>query len=299
VNLNEAAPYAGFANISTGSDPYFYSHFIMNQILGEVDCYVSIPKMKHHYDAGTTQSMKNSVGSVPLEFYQMPGAGGTRSALHQEGGPVGVHLPRSICDLNMARPVNLSVIDGILNAVGGEGPWNPTFTPSEYDFLLAGKDPVATDSIATLIMGLNPETEQLELPSGLFSDNHLWLANQKGLGTNILSEIEVVGDGAGAILGVDDNGGFHGLATDLGIYPNYPNPFTDNTSIKFFLKKGGAARLDILDATGALVAHLFEGHKDAGEHTVTWAAGRIAPGVYICRLAADHLSATRKMIKKR
>ena len=54
VDLNEAAPYAGFVNLTTGDDPFYYSYFIMNQILSEVDIMVSIPKMKHHYDAGTT-----------------------------------------------------------------------------------------------------------------------------------------------------------------------------------------------------------------------------------------------------
>lgn len=298
VNLNEASPYAGFANISTGDDPYYYNYFIMNQILGEVDCYVSIPKMKHHYEAGTTQSMKNSVGAVPLEFYQMPGAWGTRSALHQEGGAVGYHLPRSICDLYMARPVNLAVIDGIRNAVGGEGPWNPTFSPSEYDFLLAGKDPVATDSIATLIMGLDPEDEQLELPTGMYCDNHLWLANQKGMGTNILEEIEVVGDGAGAILGVDEYGDFPGAGSELKILPNFPNPFRDRTSFKYHIARDGTVSLDILDASGRIVSNIFEGYMHKGEHIAGWSPEIILPGLYFCRLSLNGHSVQRKIILK-
>jgi hypothetical protein len=39
-------------------------------------------------------------------------------------------------------------IDSIKNAVGGEGAWNPTFQTAEYNVLIAGKDPVATDSVA-------------------------------------------------------------------------------------------------------------------------------------------------------
>ena len=206
--------------------------------------------------------MKNLVGSVPLQFYQIPGINGYRSAIHEEGGPVSFHLPRSICDINMARPVNLSVIDGIKNAVGGEGPWNPTFAPAEYDFLLAGKDPVATDSIATLIMGLDPEAAQLEVPTGSYCDNHLWLANQKGMGTNILEEIELVGDGAGAILGVGEEGQAQDLTSGLRLYPNYPNPFRDHTSIKYFTAENGNVRLDILDMSGRPVNVLYDGYLD-------------------------------------
>jgi uncharacterized protein (DUF362 family) len=296
VNLNQAAPYPSFANISTGDDPFFYSSFIMNQVLSEIDTFISIPKMKHHYSAGTTQSMKNLVGSVPLQFYQMPGNTGTRSALHQEGGEVGYHLPRSICDLNMARPVHLAIIDGIKNAVGGEGPWNPTFTPSEYDFLLAGKNPVATDSIATLIMGLDPEAEQFELPTGLYCDNHLWLANSRGMGTNILSEIELVGDGAGAILGLDDNGKPINTATNLRIYPNYPNPFKQFTSIRFFIQHAGEVFLSVHDASGKLLRVIYEGHKEKGEHIIGWSAGNLPAGIYYCRLVFEGKTAIREMM---
>ena len=298
VNLNQAAPYAGFANISTGDDPFFYSYFIMNQVLGEVDAFISIPKMKHHYEAGTTQSMKNLVGSVPLQFYQMPGNTGTRSALHQEGGAVSYHLPRSICDLNMARPVHLAVIDGIKNAVGGEGPWNPTFTPSEYDFLLAGKDPVATDSIATLIMGLNPEAEQLELPTGLDCDNHLWLAHQKGMGTNILSEIQVVGDGAGAILGVDDDEESPGFSNGPRIYPNYPNPFRSYTSIKYHIPSDSEVTVEILEPSGKLIVQLEKGWKNSGDHLTGWSARNMPAGTYFCRLSTNGRTVIRKLLVK-
>lgn len=292
ANLNQAAPYAGFTNISTGGNAFFYSSFIMNQVLAEADVLVSIPKMKHHYEAGTTQSMKNLVGSVPLQFYQMPGNTGTRSALHQEGGEVGYHLPRSICDLNMARPVNLVLIDGIKNAVGGEGPWNPTFTPSEYNFLLAGKDPVATDSIATLIMGLNPEAEQLELPTGLNCDNHLWLARQQGLGTNILQEIQVVGDGAGAILGVDD----HGNPTanpEIIIYPNYPNPFRYQTSIRYYIPRDAHVLVEIFEPSGKPIVKLEDAWQSKGEHLASWSAMYMPSGNYFCRIISEGRSVTR------
>lgn len=299
VNLNEAAPYTGFANISTGDDPYFYSYFILNQILGEIDAFISIPKMKQHYDGGVTHSMKNLVGIAPLQFYQMPGITGWRSAIHQEGGPVGYHLPRSVCDLNMARPVHLAVIDGIKNAVGGEGPWNPTFTPSEYDLLIAGKDPVATDSISSLAMGNDPEPEHLPLPAGGECDNHLWLARQKGMGTNLLSEIQLLGDAAGLILGVDEDGAIaddHHMAR---LYPCYPNPFTSGTSIKYSLKHDANIRLSILDPSGRTLIVMKEGHMEKGEHLARFNASGYPAGVYYCRLEAEGRSVSQKMLLNR
>lgn len=298
VNLNQAAPYAGFVNISTGGNPFFYSYFIMNQVLAEADVCISIPKMKHHFEAGTTQSMKNFVGSVPLQFYQLPGNPGIRSAIHQEGGEVSYHLPRSICDLNMARPVQLAVIDGIKNAVGGEGPWNPTFAPAEYDFLLAGKDPVATDSIATLIMGLDPETEELIKPNGLSCDNHLWLAHSKGMGTNILEEIQLVGDGAGAILGADDEGQPAAFTSGPRIYPNFPNPFRSYTSIKYYLPVDSDVTVEVLESSGKSIAELVNGFQARGEHLTAWSARNMPAGIYLCKLTANGQAVILKLLVK-
>ncbi|MFO7613361.1 MAG: DUF362 domain-containing protein, partial [Bacteroidales bacterium] len=275
----------------------FYSSFILNQVLGEIDAFVSIPKMKQHYDAGVTHSMKNLVGIVPLQYYQLPGITGWRSAIHQEGGPVGYHLPRSVCDINMARPVNLAVIDGIKNAEGGEGPWNPTFVPSVYDLLIAGKDPVATDSIASLAMGIDPEPEQLSPPAGGECDNHLWLASQKGMGTNLLSEIELLGDGAGIILGMDDHGEIASADNGIRLYPNYPNPFRSFTNIKYALKEDAVIQLSILDQAGRLVTMLNQGHMEKGEHLARFNASDYPSGIYYCRLEADGNGVTIKLIK--
>lgn len=297
VNLNEAAPYAGFSNISTGDNPFFYSSFILNQVLGEIDTYISIAKMKQHYDGGVTHSMKNQVGIVPLQFYQLPGITGYRSAIHEEGGPVYYHLPRSVCDLNMARPVHLAVIDGIKNATGGEGPWNPTFVPAEYDLLIAGKDPVATDSIASLAMGNDPEAEQLTLPNGGACDNHLWLANQKGMGTNLLEEIELLGDGAGIILGVDEDGEI-AAGNGIRLYPAYPNPFTTSATIKFFLAESAHIQLSLHDQAGRTLDGLVDGFTPKGEHIIRWSPNGIPGGIYYCKLTAGAKSVAMRLVKR-
>jgi hypothetical protein len=98
--------------------------------------------------------------------------------------------------------VHLAVIDGIKNARGGEGVWNPTFRLAEDHVLLAGKEPVAVDSIADYLMGHNPELATIALPPGGQCDNYLDLLHQKGIGTNQMAEIQAVGDGAGLLTSV-------------------------------------------------------------------------------------------------
>jgi uncharacterized protein (DUF362 family) len=295
VNLNYPEPYNNFVHVPTGNDYFFYDHFIFNPILSEVDAFVSIPKMKHHYDAALTHGMKNLVGISPLEHYIMPDQQGWRSKLHFEGGDVGVHLPRAICDLNMARPVSLVVNDGIKNAVGGEGPWNPTFQPAEYGLLLVGKDPVATDSIAAYVMGANPESAEVQRPSGLYADNHLYLARQKGLGTNLMDEIELVGDGAGSISGV------HEYHTDnsIKLYANYPNPFVVSTTIPFYIPHEGMVDMSIINASGRQVKTLIKKVMRPGQHEIKWNAGRLGGGMYYCRLSFEGKTQSRALILQR
>jgi uncharacterized protein (DUF362 family) len=295
INLNEPAPYADFVNVGTGSNYFFYDHVIFNRILDEADAFISIPKMKHHYDAALTHGMKNLVGISPLDHYMMPDQQGWRSKLHFEGGDVGIHLPRAICDLNMARPVHLVVNDGIKNAVGGEGPWNPTFQPAEYGMLLAGKDPVATDSIATYVMGINPESVEVQRPSGLYADNQLYLAKQKGLGTNLMAEIELVGDGAGSIVGINE----YQATNSLKLYPNYPNPFVISTTIPFYLPKEGMVNIAIINSFGREIKILVNKVLPAGQHEINWNAGRMGGGMYYCRINYNGNIQSRTLVLQR
>ena len=206
VDLNKPAPYSDFIQKEVGPTSFNFPSFTVNQILSDVDVYISIPKMKQHYEAGITCSLKNQIGMVPKDYYTIPTNQGNRAALHsQTGGSSKAHLPRSICDLNFARPVNLAVIDGIMNARGGEGEWNPTFETWEDHVLLAGKNPVATDSVCAFLMGIDPSAEKIPLPDPTQGecDSYLYLLNQLGVGTNKMNEIEVVGDGADLILPVE------------------------------------------------------------------------------------------------
>jgi len=296
VNLNTKEPYASFSDKEVGENRFFYSSFKLNQILNDIDVYVSIPKMKHHYEARVTHSLKNQIGIVPIQYYTMPGATSYRSKLHIEGGDIGTHLPRSICDLNLARPVHLAVIDGIKNAVGGEGVWNPTFQTSENHVLLAGKDPIATDSIASYLMGNDPEAERLQLPDGIRQcDNYLELLHQKGIGTNQISEIEAVGDGAGLITSVRPNNEII-IPDNFQLFQNFPNPFNSLTTIKFYLPKGEYVTLKLYSIRGQEIETLVAGEVPAGLHELHWTAKNLASGVYIYKMQAGKFSNTKKLI---
>jgi uncharacterized protein (DUF362 family) len=295
VDLNGKAPFSDFATRSVGSNSSAYDSFTMNHILDEVNVYVSIPKMKQHYEAGVTASLKNQIGIVPKQLYVTSNTG-RRDALHTKDGTVSstTHLPKSICDLNFARPVHLAIIDGVKNARGGEGTWNPTFRTYEDHVLLAGKDPVAADSIAAHIMGNDPEANTLALPDGGQCDNYLEILHQKGMGTNQINEIEIVGDGA-SLVSVGRNERLD-IPTEYRMYQNYPNPFNPSTTIKFYLPHSEQVTMRMYSLGGKEIETLLEREVSAGHHDIRWIPRNLASGVYICRMRAGRFADSRKLV---
>jgi uncharacterized protein (DUF362 family) len=295
VNLNNKEPYADFVERAVGNSKYFYSSFRVNQILSDVAVYVSIPKMKQHYEAGVTGALKNQVGMVPKQLYMMPADQSRRAALHIEGGSSTTHLPRSICDLNFARPVHLTVIDGIRNARGGEGVWNPTFRVAQDHVLLAGKDPVAADSVAAFLMGNDPESAKLHLPGGGQCDNYLDMLRQKGMGTNRMNEIQPVGDGAGLVTSVRP-GSEPAIPKEHELYQNYPNPFNPSTTFRYYLANVEHVTIAVYSVTGQRIETLVEGDVPQGLHEIHWMPNGIAGGAYFCEMRAGKSLSRLKMI---
>ena len=86
---------------------------------------------------------------------------------------------------------DLVIIDGIETMSGGEGPWIKGIAVQEPGLLIAGRNAVCTDAVATAVMGYDPMAKP---GTGPFpGDNHLALASALGLGTNDPKQIEVVG----------------------------------------------------------------------------------------------------------
>lgn len=193
IDLNHPKPYADFLDVSVGADSYIYSSFILNKLLTEIDVFMSVSKLKNHYYAGVTHTMKNLFGVAPLQFYRSNDSETYRSAFHGRVSETRTRVPRVIIDLNRARPIHFSLIDGIKTITGGEGPWITATNTVEPGILVAGKNCVATDAVATAVMGHDPAADYPHAPY-LRADNHLNLAALKGLGTNRLAGIQVVGE---------------------------------------------------------------------------------------------------------
>jgi uncharacterized protein (DUF362 family) len=198
IDLNNPHPYPAFVRVPVGPDAFIYQEFSLHPLLQEIDSFVSVAKIKCHQIGGITLSMKNLFGLAPLQLYRRDPKDTYRSAFHGDAEDTGMRVPRIIIDMNRARPIHLALLDGIKTVEGGEGPWIESMRPIAPGVLIAGKQALATDAVATAVMGFDPRADYPSAPF-LHGDNHLNLAADRKLGTNQLHEITVVGESIDAV----------------------------------------------------------------------------------------------------
>ena len=126
-------------------------------------CIINVPKLKVHHMALVTLSMKNLMGLI------LP-----KSIMHSQ-------IDEKIADLAtlFREKVKLNIIDGLVGSEEDEVHGSPV----QMDLIIAGANMVAVDAVAAAVMGIDPRRVK-----------YLRLAEERGLGTANLDEIEVLGE---------------------------------------------------------------------------------------------------------
>jgi hypothetical protein len=211
-NLGQGKTYS---HLRVPGGGYMFSAFDFNHAYEDTDVMISLAKLKNHATAGVTLSMKNLFGLPPTSLYGKEAgtenATANRAPLHSPTGYESVKLPglkegitstdpswrvpRVTVDVCAARPIHLAIIDGIMSMSGGEGPWcgEERLKLTSPGVLNVGLNPVSTDAVATAVIGYeNPRAARGVKPFQ-DCDNHLLLAEQAGLGTADLAQIDLRG----------------------------------------------------------------------------------------------------------
>lgn len=216
VNTNFAGPSKSYTRFQVPGGGLLFKAYDLNRSYEDCDVFVSLAKLKEHTTAGLTGSMKNLFGITPTTIYgegagidePSQEAGGGRSMLHDgrrqpsksalsELDPhsprdPGYRVPRVTVDLVAARPIHLSIIDGIQTVAGGEGPWARSMRTVPPGLLIAGTNCVTTDAVCAALMGFDPMADR-GTPPFENCDSTLKLAEEQGIGTRDLRRIEVIG----------------------------------------------------------------------------------------------------------
>jgi uncharacterized protein (DUF362 family) len=216
-NTNAKGKTGRYARFRIPGGGLVFPSYTLNAAYEETDVFVSLAKLKQHETCGVTLGMKNIFGITPASIYG-DDAGAGEPNENPEKGRVDVchtgkrqpaaaaeaekdlrstrepetRMPRITAELAAARPIHLTIIDGVETVAGGEGPWIRGLRHVKPGVLIAGFDPVATDAVGTAVMGFNPRAPRGE---GAFArcENTLLLAEKLGLGTANLAGIEVRG----------------------------------------------------------------------------------------------------------
>jgi hypothetical protein len=86
------------------------------------------------------------------------------------------------------------------------------------------------------------------------------------------------------------------LPIEFSLGQNYPNPFNPSTTISYSLTAESFVSLKVYDVLGQEVASLIQQKEKRGYHEVSFNANNLSSGVYLYRLEAGSLIATKKMI---
>jgi uncharacterized protein (DUF362 family) len=216
-NTNALGKGKKYSRFKVPGSAYMYPAYDLNHAYEDTDVYVSMAKLKNHATCGVTLSMKNVFGTIPASIYgddagkdepnESPTSG--RLKVGHEGvrqpsksAPQELHfgvnhdpgyrVPHIVADVVAARPIDLQIIDGVESVAGGEGPWISGLRIVKPGLLIAGLNPVCTDSVATAVMGYNPRASRGSKPFAT-CDNIALLAEAHGVGTTDLKRIEVRG----------------------------------------------------------------------------------------------------------
>ncbi len=215
-NVQNMGKYKQYVRLKVPWGGYMYPAYHLNEAFTKCDTYVSFAKLKNHWIAGVTMSMKNNFGDTPCSLYGGDcGASGNEQPTKERGqvlhegktkAPSGVdaelhpdsprdpgyRVPRIVTDQIGIRPIDLAIVDGVETVRGGEGPWLKGLEKMSPGVIIVGRNPVCTDAVGMAVMSYDPKSDR---GSGPFirGNNMLNLAEAVGLGTNDLSRIEVVG----------------------------------------------------------------------------------------------------------
>ncbi len=204
VDANQAGQlYPDFPGYSGPYNPDYVTHvvkpFLLNRVyvllnlVANCDFLIRIPCIKNHNLAGITGALKLACGLAPTDIYHYPGLPFYKWALlHQPSGGNNelITNAKTQADMTLCRPPDLVVTDGLVGVTngpcGGDGGGGTVNLPpgGPIRAILAGKDPVATDTVQALVCGY--QTHSGSIPA-------LYWAAQAGLGTDDPRKIEVRG----------------------------------------------------------------------------------------------------------
>jgi hypothetical protein len=81
----------------------------------------------------------------------------------------------------------------------------------------------------------------------------------------------------------------------LTLHGNFPNPFAEQTTIRYEVPQSGRVQMAVYNALGQRIGVLVNKRQEAGHHKTTFAPGALPSGVYFIRLTSGGTTRIQKM----
>jgi uncharacterized protein (DUF362 family)/ferredoxin len=163
------SPFEEGIEIATAENCLLKKIVVAKTVAGS-DAIISIPKFKTHTLTYITAAVKNLLGCIP----------GLKKAEMHFRFPDNERFSRLLVDICLSIPVKLHILDAVIG-MDGDGP--NAGNPFAMGLIMAGTDPVALDSTACRIVGIDPMTIPM-----------LRIGEECGLGHASEEGIEIVGE---------------------------------------------------------------------------------------------------------
>ena len=148
-----------------------FRQFPIAKAVDSADVLINLPKFKTHSLTGITGAVKNLYGCLPVR---------RKIEFHLQAGDNPEMFAQIIVDVARTVRPNLSIMDAIVG-MDGQGP--SAGRVRKFGFILTSTDPVALDSVACIIAGIDP-----------LSIHTLRLASEQEIGTADIESIEILGE---------------------------------------------------------------------------------------------------------
>jgi hypothetical protein len=76
---------------------------------------------------------------------------------------------------------------------------------------------------------------------------------------------------------------------------NFPNPFSNTTTIQYTLPQAGQVNLSVFDINGRVIKVLVNASNEAGTHAISFSTGSLTKGIYYYRMQAGDFTDVKKM----
>jgi uncharacterized protein (DUF362 family) len=140
-----------------------HKEYYLNKKYKEADAVISVPTLKNHWHAAVTGGIKNvGIGATPANIYGASSTNPIRlNMFNHESG----EIHKWIHDFYLCRPVDYVIMDGLQGIQNGPTPSYEMSRTTDIKqdqmnmrLILAGKDPIAVDTIESLIVGWDPQS---------------------------------------------------------------------------------------------------------------------------------------------